>query len=293
MIRKLVAVVTGLALAVLLAACNIITHVVVHPDGSGTYSLILSAPTDATGDPGPAILAQLRKVAAKSDVPLKVTTYRANGESGAQASFTFRSLDDLKAESAHLASAGSGLNAVTVQRNSAGWQFATATVPGGLPTPNIGKGSPGGPITATPLAGLVHVSIVVELPGAPAANNATAVTHNATTSTFNWIVKVSQPVTALQASTTFVGNQASVQLAKDVTPLGHAARQSSSHAWVYVLIGVLAALILLAVVVFVIRRRRQPVAAHRADEPEADESVVSESEAPASDSLDLLDDVTE
>jgi hypothetical protein len=62
---------------------------------------------------------------------------------------------------------------------------------------------------------------------------------------------------------------------------------------VYVLIGVLAALILLALVVFVIRRRRQPVAAHRADEPEADEPVVSESEAPASDSLDLLDDVTE
>jgi flagellar biosynthesis/type III secretory pathway M-ring protein FliF/YscJ len=63
----------------------------------------------------------------------------------------------------------------------------------------------------------------------------------------------------------------------------------------YVLIGVLAALIILALVVFVIRRRRrrQPVAAHRADESETDEPVGSESEAPASDSLDLLDDVTE
>jgi hypothetical protein len=293
MTRRLVAAAIGLGLAVLLAACNIVTHVVVHPDGSGTYALVLSAPIDTTGDPGPAILTQLRKAAAKSDVPLKVTAYRSDGESGAQAFFTFRSLDDLKAESAHLASAGSGLNAVTVERNSAGWRFATATVPGGVPTPNIGKGSPGGPITATPLTGLVHVSIIVELPGAPAANNATAVTHNATTSTFNWIVKVGQPVAAQQASTTFVGNQASVKLAKDVTPLGHAAQHSSSHAWVYLLIGILAALILLALLVFVIRRRRQPAAAHRAGEPDVDEPGASESEAPEFDSLDLLDDVTE
>ncbi|MDT4921308.1 MAG: hypothetical protein QOI15_2210 [Pseudonocardiales bacterium] len=287
MMRKLVAVVIGLALAVLLAACNIVTHVVVHADGSGTYSLILSAPIDATGDPGPAIVAELRKAAAQSDVPLTVTAYHASGESGAQASFTFRSLDDLKAESARLAAAGSGLNAVTVERTGAGWSFATATVPGGLPTPNIGTGSPGGPITTTPLTGLVHVSIVVELPGAPAANNATAVTHDSTTSTFSWAVAVGKPVSALQASTTFVGDQASVQLATEVTPLGRSASHDSSSAWLYVLIAVVAALILGAVV-FVIRRRKQATAAHRVDEPVAFSPGESER-----DSLDRLEDVTE
>ena len=272
--RKLGTAAIALSAVLLLSACNIITRVVVHPDGSGTYSLVLTAPVGATGDdPGPAILTQLRKAAAASNVPLHVQAYRANGESGARAYFDFRSLPDLKAESADLAAAGTGLNAVIVDRTGTGWHFASATVPG-LAVPPMAQGAPGGPITATPLTGIVHVSIVVELPGAPGVNNATAVTRNATTSTFNWVVNVGQPAAGLQASTTFVGNQATVALASKLTTLGAPPAHGTSHVLPVLLIAGAAAL-LAGAAFLLLRRRRAGAAADPAGgaEPEAPESV--------------------
>jgi hypothetical protein len=138
----------------------------------------------------------------------------------------------------------------------------------------MAQGAPGGPITATPLTGIVHVSIVVELPGAPGVNNATAVTHNASTSTFDWVVNVGQPAGALQASTTFIGNQASVALASKLTTLSGPPAAGKTHVLPVVLIAA-AALLAGGVAFLLIRRRRTTVRGHSAGttEPEAPEPV--------------------
>jgi hypothetical protein len=268
MIRRLRLAAIALVATALLTACNIVTHVVVHPDGSGTYALVLTAPASATGNAGPAIVAGLKKATAASDVPLQVKPISVGGESGAEASFVFRSLPDLKAESARLASAGGGLNAVTVDRTSTGWHFTSATVPG-LKVPPVGQGSTGGSIDAVPLTGIVHVSIVVTLPGAPGVNNATAVTHDASTSTFDWTVTVGQAVANLQASTTLVGNQGAVKLASALTPVHSAAvHHASSHGWIVVLVVILLVLLLGVAAVVLLRRRSGDAPADLDPEPE-------------------------
>ena len=103
-------------LLVVLTGCNIASKVVVNPNGSGTYSVILTVPS---GKAAGAVLSALQNAATKSRVPLQVTPVSLGGESGAKATFTFQSLRDLNAESAVVASSGDGLG-VTIHRDSDG-----------------------------------------------------------------------------------------------------------------------------------------------------------------------------
>jgi hypothetical protein len=217
----------GAALVVLLVltGCNIASKVVVNPNGSGTYSVILTVPK---GKAAGAVLGALQKAAAKSRVPLNVTPVSLGGEAGAKATFTFQSLRDLDAESAVVASSGDGLG-VNIHRDTGGWHFTAASA-NGLTSPPGGSAqvSTGGPISGDALASIATISVIVQLPGTPAQNNATSVAHSSTTSTFTWNLQIGRANAGLQASTTFVGNQANVRLSSALTPIAPAGSGTSS-----------------------------------------------------------------
>jgi hypothetical protein len=121
------------------------------------------------------------------------------------------------------------------------------------------------------------MSVAVTLPGAPGTNNATAVTHTATTSHFEWSLPVGRTARALSASTTFVGNQGSVPLATGLTKLGAGsvstpAHKSSSNTGLVVALSVGGAVVVIAGVLLLLMRRRRsaPAGAHQATPPAAD-----------------------
>jgi hypothetical protein len=222
--RRVVAAAAALMLLVILTGCNIASKVVVNPDGSGTYSVILTVPS---GKAAGAVLSALQNAATKSRVPLQVTPVSLGGESGAKATFTFQSLRDLNAESAVVASSGDGLG-VTIHRDATGWHFSAASATGLTSSPNASaQGSTGGPISGAALTSIATIAVMVQLPGTPAENNATRVTHSSTTTTFSWNLQVGRTNAGLQASTSFVGNQANVQLSSALTPIAPAGSSAS------------------------------------------------------------------
>ncbi len=263
MIQRLKWVAALVIAVVLLAGCNLAAKVVVQPNGSGFYSVIMSVP-NAASNPGGARLAAVRSGAAKSKVPLTVTSYSANGSSGAKLTFHFLSLADLNAESHRLAANGGGGIGVTVGRDTHGWNFSASTA-NSLITPPSSSG-PGNSSLAKTLNSQINLALVVQLPGAPAENNARAVTHTATTSTFSWTLSAAQSGTGLQASTTYVGNQANVSLATALTPV-HAAPVSSrgsgglSGGTIGLIAGGVVVILAGAALVVVLRKRRQAVPA--------------------------------
>lgn len=214
-----------LTLLVLLAGCNLAAKVVVQPDGSGSYSVIMTVP-NAPSNPGRALLAAVRKGAATSNVPLTVSAYSANGDSGAKMTFHFLSLADLNAESHRLAASGKGGIGVTVGRDDHGWNFSASTADS-LIKPQ-GSSGPSSNALSSVLNEQITIALVVQLPGAPAENNAKTVTHTATASTFTWTLSSAQTGTGLQASTTYVGNQADVKLATGLTHVASASRPTGS-----------------------------------------------------------------
>jgi hypothetical protein len=120
------------------------------------------------------------------------------------------------------------------------------------------------------------LALIVQLPGAPAANNAKNVTHSSTTSTFTWSLS-SATATTLQASTTYVGNQANVKLANALTPVASASTSSSSGSggsgWSGGMIALVAGgavIVLGAGALFIVRRRQAGVALQAASVSEAD-----------------------
>jgi hypothetical protein len=222
--RRVVAAAAALVLLVVLTGCNIASKVVVNPNGSGTYSVILTVPS---GKAAGAVVSALQNAATKSRVPLQVTPISLGGESGAKATFTFQSLRDLNAESAVVASSGDGLG-VTIHRDATGWHFSAASATGLTSSANgSAQGSTGGPITGAALAAVATIAVMVQLPGTPAENNATRVTHSSTTTTFSWNLQVGRMNAGLQASTSFVGNQANVQLSSALTPIAPAGQRAS------------------------------------------------------------------
>ena len=228
MIRRLTLLALGAVLVALLTACNLIAHVVVRPDGSGTYAVTLTVPNGNT-NAGAALYKSVQTAVSHSNVPLQLAPYSVGGEGGAQLTFAFRSLADLEAESARLAKLGGGLGGITVSRDQSGWHFATSLAQSLVAPPGQGASGPtGGVINPSAFSSLVHLSVVVELPGAPAENNATATTHNPTTSTFNWVITLGKPAPPLQANTTFVGDQVSVRLASALTPVSGGSSGSGS-----------------------------------------------------------------
>jgi hypothetical protein len=216
--RRLKLAAAGFVALVALAGCTIASKVVVQPNGSGTYSVVMTVP-DGSDNPGAALYSALQKAALNSSVPLQVTKYAAAGESGGEATFAFKSLADLDAESARLASSAGGLG-VIINRDSTGWHFTASSTEGLIAPPgSAATGATGGPIDASALAAIAHISVVVQMPGAPGQNNATAVTHTATATTFTWALSTARTATGLQASTSFVGNQGSVKLTDGITPV--------------------------------------------------------------------------
>jgi hypothetical protein len=265
--RRLPRVTAGFAVLFLLAGCNVASRIVVQPDGSGSYSVILTLP-NAKSNPGKALYTAMSEGAAKANIPLQVTPYSAGGSSGAKTTFNFRSLADLNAESKRLAASGNGAIGVTINRDTTGWHFAATTAnslvtpPGSASPGSPTGGSTGGPISSDQLGSLICIFITVQLPGVPAETNATAVIHTATTSTFNWALAPGQSATALQASTTFVGSQGSVKLASALTLVsptnsasGTGGTGSSTGTLLYAGIGVV--VIVAAGGVFILMRRRR------------------------------------
>jgi hypothetical protein len=257
----------GIAILILMAGCNLASKVVVEPDGSGTYSVILTVP-DAPSNPGHALYEAVLKGSAKSDVPLKVTPYSSGNNSGAMTTFHFLSLSDLNAESQRLAASGSGGIGVGINRDATGWHFSASSAqtlvapPTATGAASAATGSPGGAINPSALNSLLNISVVVQLPGAPAVNNAKAVSHTRTTSSFTWSLAPGQAAKSLQASTTFVGNQASVKLSSAMTAMrshtisdtaGHTTK-GAGHGLEYGLMAA-AALVLLAAAGLVLSRR--------------------------------------
>jgi hypothetical protein len=253
--RRLTRAAVGLVAVLVLAGCNLASHIVVRPDGSGTYSVVVTV-EDGTGDAGQALYASVKASAAKSKVPLPVERYSAGKESGAKISYAFRSLADLKAEAARLAAVGSGLGGVDITRDGTGWHFSASSAEGLVRPPGSAAGSPGGIIDPSQLGGLITLSVIVELPGSPAESNATAVTHGTTTSTFTWALPVGREATPLEASTAFVGRQASVQLATDLTPVATSSGHSGLGGRGVALILVAAAVVAAGVGLLIDRRGR-------------------------------------
>lgn len=267
--KRLVVAALGPLVLLALAACQAGTEVVVHPDGSGTYSTIITA----DGAAGDAVYNAVVRAADKSGVPLTVSHYSGGGESGAKLTCTFRSLDDLAAMSKKLgAASGSQLGGIRIRRNAVGWRFTAAAQGGFGGTPGaVETGAPGGNIDPTALAALVHLSVAVTLPGAPGVNNATSVTHTSTATRFSWSLDVGHTPGTLEAATTFVGNQGSVPLATELTPLGtHPASSSSGlSSWVWYVVGA-AVLVALATMIMFLRRRKPPE-----PEPEPDPALTA------------------
>ncbi len=252
-----------LAALVLLAGCNLAAKVVVQPDGSGSYSVIMTVP-NAPSNPGGALFTAVRKGAATSNVPLTVTAYSANGSSGAKMTFHFLSLADLTAESHRLAASGQGGIGVTVDRDAHGWNFSASTASSLIKPP--GSSGPASNALGSVLNAQITIALVVQLPGAPAENNAKSVTHTATTSTFTWALSSSQTGTGLQASTTYVGNQANVKLATGLTHVASASKATASSGgsgWSAGMIALVAggAVIVLGAGAYLVVRRRRTVAA--------------------------------
>lgn len=206
-----------------LCACNAGSQIVVHPDGSGTFSTVLTVP----GSAGDALYQSVLKAEAGSKVPLVVSRYSSGSESGAKISAPFKSLSDLTALGNNLGSS-TGLAGVAVARAASGWTFVARSDGGLVRPPGAATGSPGGAIDGSQLAGLVHMSVSVELPGAPGKTNANTVTHTAATSTFVWNLAVGRAASALSAATVFVGGQGSITLATALTPLKAAAAAPAS-----------------------------------------------------------------
>src|SRR5580700_10590733 len=155
MVRRLLYAVVGLAVLVLLAGCNLAAKVVVQPDGSGSYSVIMSVP-NAPSNPGQALYSAVQRGATGSDFPLTVTRYSSGGGSGAMLTFHFQSLADLNAESHRLAAAGKGGIGVTVYRDANGWHFSASTALSLITAPALngtahGNGNPGGLINGSQL----------------------------------------------------------------------------------------------------------------------------------------------
>ena len=271
MARRLKLAGAAAAVLILLAGCNMASKVVVQPDGSGTYSVIMSLP-DAPSNPGHTLYESVLKGSAKSDVPLTVTPYASNNNSGAMTTFHFRSLADLNAESQRLEASGNGTLGVNITRDTSGWHFSALSAqtlvapPAASGIGSAASGSPGGAISGSALSSLLTISVVVQLPGAPGQNNAQALTHTATASTFTWALAPGEAATGLQASTTFVGNQGSVPLSADLTAArSHAAAAPTGPAkgadgFEYGLIGG-TAVVVAGGAVLLVRRRRGGISA--------------------------------
>jgi hypothetical protein len=230
--KRILRVALGFGVLLVLTGCNLAAKVVVQPNGSGNYSVIMTVPSESS-NPGQVLYNAIRKGTANSDFPLTVTPYSSDGDSGAEITFHFLSLADLNAESHRLAAEGKGGIGVTINRDSEGWHFSAAT-PQSLIAPSdtlgtgLGSGSTGGLINGSQLSSLITIDLVIQLPGAPGVNNARTVAHTATTSTFTWNLSSSQPGSGLQASTTYVGNQANVKLASALTPVASGAHANSA-----------------------------------------------------------------
>lgn len=231
MIRRVALTIAALGTLVVLAGCNLGATVVVHPDGSGSYTVVMSVP-DAPSNPGRAIYTALQRASTQADIPLTVTRYSSAGSSGAAMTFHFLSLADLNAETHRLAASGKGGIAVTVNRDATGWHFSASTS-NSLITSAGANGAPGSPALGNLVNQVINIDLIAQLPGAPAENNAKSVTHTATSSTFTWVLSSSQTGTGMQASTTYVGNQANVKLATALTPVASASHSGggSSSAW--------------------------------------------------------------
>ena len=257
--RRIAAVVGALALLLVLTGCNLAAKVVVQPDGSGYYSVIMTVPK-APSNPGQVLYRAVQQGATKSNIPLKVTPYNAGNNSGAMLTFHFLSLADLTAESHRLAAQHVGGIGVTINRDSTGWHFSAGTSGTILAPSGQGAGLTGGPINASELSSLLTIDLIVQLPGAPAENNAKTVTHTATSSTFTWILSSTQVGTTVQASTTYVGHQADVKLASALTAV-HAPSPSgggglSGGSMALIIGGAIVALVAAGTAVALGRRRK-------------------------------------
>ena len=279
--RRLACATAGLMVLLLLAACNVAAKVVVRPDGSGSYSVIMTVP-NARSNPGEALYRALRNGTAQSDFPLTVTHYSSAVGNGAMVTFRFKSLADLNAESHRLAASGKGGIGVTINRDASGWHFTASTSQTVLTVGPAGSGATGGPINASQLGSIVSIDLVVQLPGVPGESNAKTVAHSATASTFTWALSSTQQGTVLQASTTYVGNQADVQLASGLTPVAahHAGADGSTGSGLsggnIALIAAGAVLVLGAAVLVVVTRRRksgEPAVTEPAGSPVAPEAT--------------------
>jgi hypothetical protein len=259
----------ALAIPALLAlsACDAGSQIVVRPDGSGTFSTVLTVAGSAAGD---ALYQSVAKAEAQSTVPLTVSQYSSGTESGAKISVPFRSLPDLTALGTSLGSS-TGLAGVAVTKAASGWTFVAHSDEGLVRPPGSAPGAPGGSIDASPMAGLVHMSVAVELPGAPGKTNASTATRSATTTRFVWTLAAGRAATDLRAATTFVGDQRSAALATELTALKTsstappaAVRKSHDRSGISGAgIAIAAAAVLLAVAFGLLwrrRRSRSPVA---------------------------------
>lgn len=247
-----------------LSACNAGSQIVVHPDGSGTFSTVMTVEGAAAGD---ALYQSVAKAEADSTVPLTVTHYTSGTESGAKIAVPFRSLTDLTALGTSLGSS-TGLAGVAVTKAASGWTFVAHSDEGLVRPPGSAAGAPGGSIDGSQMAGLVHMSVAVELPGAPGRTNASTATRTATTTRFVWNLAVGRAATDLKAATTFVGDQRSVTLATELTalktPTAPAVSAASAHkdgatSRASIAVAVAAVLLAAAFGLLFLRRRRARV----------------------------------
>jgi hypothetical protein len=230
--RRLLGAGAAIGMLVLLTGCNLSSRIVVQPDGSGSYSVTMSVPSGSS-NAGRTLYQTARQESATSAIPVTVSPYTSGSNSGFRSTFAFKSLADLEDESQAMAATQAGGLAVSINRDASGWHFTSSTANLLAPSTAFGaaaNGSTGGPISGTSLQSALSVSVVLQLPGAPAGTNATTVTHSATTSTFTWSMKPGQAASELAASTTFVGNQGSVALSTGTTKLASAASKPPAAA---------------------------------------------------------------
>jgi hypothetical protein len=274
----------GLAVLVLAialtSACDATPHLVVHPDGSGTFSMVItdtSGPAGASGGPagGDTLFSELKAVASLSGGSMSVD--RVTGaQPGARLTYNFLSLDDLRAELTRLQDlsvlggvGGAGGSAITLTRDNSGWSFVARPQALSIPRPpSSDNGDPNAPTNALAGAAL-HLVLVVELPGSPGDSNASSVTSTATSTQFTWTLDIDANnlparggLGSLRASTVFVADQGSVPLARGVSPLRGVGAiptdTGSAGARLAIALSVLAVLVGIGYLIARRQRRRRP-----------------------------------
>jgi phosphatidylinositol mannoside-binding LppM-like protein len=201
--RRIVVGCAIVALGFVLSSCELGAEVSVNKDGSGTMGIsigiepqYLSLLGQSNKDP----FASTKKDLADDPVHWKVEEFKTAKVRGLHATFTFASVDELRAKLAAMSKSSAsetGLKDFTLKREAGGgWSFGGKSQD---VQSRVGKGIS---IPPDQLASLLKLQFRVTLPGKARSSNADETTSSGGRTTFIWRPSVKDESVAFQAATT-------------------------------------------------------------------------------------------